>query len=191
MTYNLKNLEITKEKKANEALMALKLLEIQKKVMGIPADGQTSPANNSKDLSITMDSSFIETMKKNDYVASLIRTAMEADTASKNAETDIKYLKEDVEALTANVVVDEKWEKYVKKTIQEISSDLKIWTEILTRLDNEFMKVQLNDVIKSDSAPESFAVRSKNYYVLILLFGLIPLIAAILAAFVKEQMFAA
>ncbi|MEA3222141.1 MAG: Wzz/FepE/Etk N-terminal domain-containing protein [Thermodesulfobacteriota bacterium] len=186
--YRIKELERQRRKKDAEARIAQKLLQDawQRREKEIPLNTQQGTGPPS---SVLLDSSIIEKLSEKDYIAFLLKRALDADVAAKNLGVDKEYLEEMLAAIKKTSAQGENpgvHIEYVEKSLEEIRNQIVTLANNANDLNIEYLQNKYSSAIQILQSPYSYIDYSKNPRLLVVLSLIAGLILAIFIAFFLE-----
>lgn len=183
----IKALSLLQQKKEKEADVSYKLLAD----MGISKQNSSSPGqgtinnDSSRSSGLMLDSSIIANIKKDDYVAYLLKTIIDAETQSINNAVEIEFLKKDIEDINKKQR-DEDQNAGVQKDINDIAGKLAEYTRQANEINAEYLEGRLKKSVQLVRNPLTTVSRGRNVLLILALAGIASLFLSIFAAFFIE-----
>jgi len=181
----IRNIDMQKRKKEEEALVTNKLLKEMRQVLRY----EPSRAIDSRreEATLVLDSSFIENLIKEDSQSMLLRRALESGIDAKRLEVDKEFLEQEI-AILKEKEKEGEGEKiaYVEGTLKIIKDRIKILAKEANALNVEYLKGLVGGAVQIVKAPETYVTRSTSLKNIVLLAGVVALFFAIFVSFFIE-----
>lgn len=168
------------DKKLSEAEVANNLLEKLTKPdhPGMPAENEKKNDDlDGEKISLTVGKSLIDDIRKNDYYQTLVNTALSAETTAGNLKIDIAQLKRNLDELKKNENNQQNESATINKIeslLKTLEGTLKVWFQESSKLNQEFVAINLGDVIQIASGPSSVILQSRYVKLFLAFMVLLP-----------------
>ena len=176
----IKDLEMTSNKETNRSLIAEDLLE---KVVKYSTP-DVKKGNTSAD--ITIGSSFIEKLRKEDNLSYLIKTILESKSKANDLIFEKKKTLELLETLKQNKETSEKTSSFVDDSLKQLVNTYIAFVKDLNIINKESLSIKYANAIKVETPPVSIILKSKNTRVILCLAILASLFLSMMIAFFME-----
>ncbi len=187
--YRIKKLDIEKQKKEAEALIARNLLQDVGQPLRV-SKNQLHGSSRSAETFV-IDSSFIEGLIKNNYYQTLVETALRAESEAKGLEIEKSFLEREIVELKEKGREKEKekekeQEKVLVAKLKNLQDELTALLEEANRLNEEYLKNIVSGAVQIVKQPQTFKIREGDVGKSALLAGVFGLMLSIFLAFSLE-----
>ena len=185
----IRNIDMQKRKKEEEALVTNKLLKEMREVLRY--EPSRAIDSGREEATLVLDSSFIENLIKEDSQSMLLRRALESGIDAKRLEVDKEFLEQEIAILKEKEKEGEGEREreeiaYVEGTLKIIKDRIKILAKEANALNVEYLKGLVGGAVQIVKAPETYVTRSTSLKNIVLLAGVVALFFAIFVSFFIE-----
>ena len=161
LRHKIETFAMRREKKAAEAMSAKELLrEIRKKEETVRVEKSTSPTTN-----FMIDGSILESIRKNDYYAFLIKAALEAEVEARNDEVEIRHMENTLKKILNNGWDHDAVEKKRLQIVQLLKQGLdavELSAQKVNQLNAEYVRHNIDGSIQMLGEPENSRTSDPN-----------------------------